>query len=228
MRNISAAHTDIEIANFAMMAGTPKRRSRSAHWQDMDRDTRIRSFQSIYQPGMSARDIAAHFPGATRQAVIGLYFRKPDKLAGCPLLKPCQRGPQLDSQRPAPKRKPKKKKQQPVSNRIDIAAPRPLRLTMAKLDPGQCKFPVNNAAEGEPHLFCGHRAEGPYCPHHRAVAFIAETPHAFGQQIACTLLRHAAMLAGVKAERSRFQSLGICFSSLIRARARTTAFCLSQ
>ena len=44
-----------------------------------------------------------------------------------------------------------------------------LRLMLADLGWRDCKFPVNDALPGEPHLFCGRPAEAgaAYCPHHR-------------------------------------------------------------
>ena len=45
-----------------------------------------------------------------------------------------------------------------------------LRLPLHELDHGACKFAVNEAAQGETHLFCGHPAEQsqPWCAHHAA------------------------------------------------------------
>lgn len=43
-----------------------------------------------------------------------------------------------------------------------------LHLPLADLEWKDCRWPVNDAARGETHLFCGHRAENPYgyCAHH--------------------------------------------------------------
>ncbi|MFP1634105.1 GcrA family cell cycle regulator [Zhengella sp. ZM62] len=44
-----------------------------------------------------------------------------------------------------------------------------LNVSMTELKPGMCKWPVNNAAKGDPHLFCGHETEKPgssWCKHH--------------------------------------------------------------
>jgi hypothetical protein len=39
---------------------------------------------------------------------------------------------------------------------------------LAELKPKECRWPVNHAAQGEPHLFCGMPSEHDvYCPHHR-------------------------------------------------------------
>lgn len=40
-------------------------------------------------------------------------------------------------------------------------------VALADLSPGECKWPVNDAAVGEVHLFCGNRADmGSYCRSH--------------------------------------------------------------
>lgn len=43
---------------------------------------------------------------------------------------------------------------------------------LVDLEAGDCRFPVNHAAAGEPHLFCGARREPgcSYCAHHAARA----------------------------------------------------------
>lgn len=47
-----------------------------------------------------------------------------------------------------------------------------LHLPLDQLDARQCRFAVNDAAPGEPHLFCGHAVlSGRYCQHHSARAF---------------------------------------------------------
>jgi len=47
-----------------------------------------------------------------------------------------------------------------------------MHLPLADLRPHQCRWAVNQAALGEPHLFCGHprSGTGPYCEHHTARA----------------------------------------------------------
>ncbi|WP_273792398.1 GcrA family cell cycle regulator [Brucella anthropi] len=53
-----------------------------------------------------------------------------------------------------------------------IAAP--LFLPLADLDRSQCRFPVNDAAPGEQHLFCGHpvKIESSFCGHHHRRVFV--------------------------------------------------------
>lgn len=44
---------------------------------------------------------------------------------------------------------------------------------LAELGRGECRFAVNDAAVGEPHLFCGASAQPglPYCRHHARRAY---------------------------------------------------------
>lgn len=39
-------------------------------------------------------------------------------------------------------------------------------VSLMMLEPHMCKWPVNDAAKGELHLFCGAESDGPYCPFH--------------------------------------------------------------
>lgn len=64
----------------------------------------------------------------------------------------------------------------PVGSKIvyDAAS---LHVALVDLAAGQCRFPVNDAGEGEPHLFCGQPIRrGSYCAHHheRATARVCE------------------------------------------------------
>jgi hypothetical protein len=46
----------------------------------------------------------------------------------------------------------------------------PLMVTFMELKERSCRWPVNNTAVGEQHLFCGHDRQtgSPYCPFHEA------------------------------------------------------------
>ena len=47
---------------------------------------------------------------------------------------------------------------------------------MMELQAGACKWPVNDAAKGEQHLFCGLPADGSYCEQHRKRAYYRWVP----------------------------------------------------
>jgi len=60
----------------------------SLHWRMLSTAEKIEAVKTAWHPGISASRIAAHFYGATRNAVIGLYSRYPSDLSGTPLKKP--------------------------------------------------------------------------------------------------------------------------------------------
>ncbi|RWC29819.1 MAG: hypothetical protein EOS70_23290 [Mesorhizobium sp.] len=80
-----------------------------------------------------------------------------------------------------------------VFDRVVVVRPRPVddgiapdvydaasrHVPLESLKPRECRWPVNNAAQGEQHLFCGQATddERSYCPHHCRRAVGAGTPH---------------------------------------------------
>ena len=135
------------------------------HWRSLGTEDKIEAIRTVWFPGATSREIAAHFDGATRNAVIGIYGRYPDKLMHHPL--------------PAHKRVEREEKQgRMVSLRPRSSLPpRPLRVVtnetalcgkpLLMLKARECRWPVNDAARDEIHLFCGLPADGPYCQHHK-------------------------------------------------------------
>jgi len=137
------------------------------HWQSLDIPGRIEAIKAVYVPGDSASDIASRLR-VTRNAVIGMYHRHRNKLERQPLGKPC--GGKRRSALPVwivPKAEPKPAPVPIMRPAIEVR-PEPIVVgrTLMMLQRGQCKWPVNDAAKGEEHLFCGERAEGSYCRHH--------------------------------------------------------------
>ena len=143
-------------------------------WSDADKDR----LAELLTTGISARKIAAHFEGASRNAVIGVIHRdkrlKAIGLSGRATRQPTQpttttrvsptvirriKSPVHTKPRPTPK--------------PDLVAPAPLDLMLHEIGNEQCKWPVNDPPKGGAFLFCGHqRAEkGPYCPYHKKRAF---------------------------------------------------------
>jgi hypothetical protein len=144
----------------------------SIHWRQLPTWGKIEAVRSVWYSGISAREIAAHFNGATRNAIIGLYDRYPDDLANAPLNKPKgSTGAEARAKtgRNFIVRKPSARKPATPAPVVEQAGEyhvcgRPLMM-MAK---GRCKWPVNDAEVGETHLFCCIPANGPYCGAHAA------------------------------------------------------------
>ena len=144
----------------------------SIHWRQLSTAEKIEAVKSTWFAGISAREIAAHFNGATRNAVIGLYDRYPDDLASAPLNRPKGAGraeARAKTGRNFIIRKPSERKPFSPAPIIEPAGEyhvcgRPLMMLGAR----QCKWPVNNAEVGETHLFCCMPANGSYCEAHAA------------------------------------------------------------
>lgn len=144
------------------------------HWQSLDKGGKITAIQSVWRDGMSAAQIAAHFSGATRNSIVGMYDRWRGDLAQHPLRQPTV---QIDVVRtprvPRTRAKPTKTvhklfKAQPsfTATEHHLAG-----VPMPMLGIRQCKFAVNDAEVGETHLFCGLPADGSFCGHHRGRVF---------------------------------------------------------
>lgn len=156
----------------------------SLHWRMLSTAEKIEAVKTAWHPGISASRIAAHFYGATRNAVIGLYSRYPSDLSGTPLKKPTKAvvamveaktkrnytvripstlRPHFDEPTPI---------QEPAIEEMDWhVCGKPL----AMLGSGQCKFPVNDAAVGEMHLFCSMAADRSFCNVHMQRAYRSRT-----------------------------------------------------
>lgn len=140
----------------------------SMHWQRLDTDGKIDAIRTVWRDGMSASQIAAHFDGATRGAVVGMYDRWREDLKACPL-------------RPGIKRTVTRYRARRTVAKVIAEAPfvateqHLAGIPMMMLGAQQCRFAVNDAEIGETHLFCGLPSEGSYCGHHamRAVRRVA-------------------------------------------------------
>lgn len=117
---------------------------------------------------MSARQIAEHFD-VTRNAVIGVVHRSKALSAigfaqvfrGVPKVLVVAPKPHVSKPKPAP---------------VKVLPPR--FIPLMELKRGECKWPVNDAARGETHLFCGNPAEldKPYCRIHAPLGLGKGTP----------------------------------------------------
>lgn len=143
----------------------------SIHWQDLDTTGKITAIQSIWSDGMSAAQIAAHFQGATRRAVIGMYDRWRDDLAKTPLRAPTRqtnvvRVPLEPRRRAKPRAPAPVFKAPPKAKFVRSDEQQLAGVPMVMLRAHRCKFAVNEAEVGETHLFCGLPADGAFCTHH--------------------------------------------------------------
>lgn len=137
----------------------------SATWTDEERE-RIRDLWM--NGGKSAREIAAEFPGKTRNAIIGVVNRL--GLSG--------------QRKPRPKAEPKPKPEPRVRVRVvapapprvegpsieppDSGAPPPLNIHFMLLGLHHCRFPIGE----KPFAYCGHPiTSGSYCSHHAAICY---------------------------------------------------------
>ena len=133
---------------------------------------RVATLERLWTDGLSASEIAARFPGITRNAVLGKLHRlgrlgrgRPTASAKSREVKP-PRAPSVRRQKPPVRMRP------PVA---PVSAPMPSwagEVTgVEALRSWHCRWPI-----GDPHdaafTFCGRRvAARPYCGEHRAVAY---------------------------------------------------------
>jgi GcrA cell cycle regulator len=154
-------------------------------WHHADRKGRIALIRSVYEPGLSAADIASRIGGVTRNAVIGMYTRWPDELADTPLEGRRRRKEPKKPARPKRQYKPSRilafdpteraevqllapVKCEPV---VDLPEPTPKMTSLMDLTSATCKWPVGDPKEAG-FGFCGHAPDhGPYCPYHAQLAY---------------------------------------------------------
>lgn len=141
---------------------------------------RVEMLTKLEADGFSAAQIASMLGAVSRNAVIGKLTRlrkrktKAQRLSGlAPIVpdrtsKPYQstRVKEAAGLRTAPKHTPR-------LPQVHLPALRSLEVPLVDLEPGQCRYPTNNPAPFEGHLFCGHPVKegSPYCACHHAVCF---------------------------------------------------------
>ena len=137
---------------------------------------RVVTLERLWTEGLSASEIAARFPGITRNAVLGKLHRlgrlgrgRPTALAKVRMEKPQRALSVRHPKPPALKRPPVA----PASEAMPSWAGEVTRVEA--LRSWHCRWPI-----GDPHdaafAFCGRRvAARPYCGNHRAVAYQPES-----------------------------------------------------
>ena len=149
----------------------------SIHWRELTTDGKIEAIKAVYEPGMSAKEIAESIGGIGRNVVCGIFFRHGPKLEGFPL-----RAYRTGPTRPA--KKPKVRSDKFSFGAFDIKKAKVAKAELASTQPAhmcgrplvdlkgsQCRWPVNEADVGELHLFCGAPADRSYCEHHTARSY---------------------------------------------------------
>lgn len=155
-------------------------------WSGLNKHEKAAEIRRVYEPGMSAAQIAAFFRGATRQSIIGLYHRTPDLRKSHPLLDPTS-ATRAHQRKRAPR-------QLRAPTRIYPPAPKPepkpvpiyegaLNLALEYLNRGMCYWPMN---DGGPFLFCGCASSGKYCDYHslKAVRVSVDRDASAGENLA--------------------------------------------
>lgn len=151
----------------------------------------IDTIAGFLKDGLSASQIASNMAGRSRCAIIGIVDRneklkaigfehKPGYPVKCTrkTVKAKRKAPRPQTQ--TRKREPRmlipfKPGRLPKPTAVTI---RSLEITLAELEPGQCKFATNNAEPGEAHLFCGRPSKegSSYCPTHHRIAYQRRKP----------------------------------------------------
>lgn len=136
----------------------------SIHWKSLNTAGKVAAIKSVYEPGMTTREIAAFFHGSSRNAIIGMYSRYPQELSECRLLPMGVRSVRTERR--------EKKVSLPAKffKTPEVEAHLCGKPLMA-LERHQCRWPVNDAEVGELHLFCGMPSTGTYCEHHSSKAY---------------------------------------------------------
>ncbi|WP_309086434.1 GcrA family cell cycle regulator [Chelativorans sp.] len=156
-------------------------------WSEPELSLAARLWKAGFSGGDIARRLAQDLNASrSRSAVIGLVHRRPELFGG--EAKKSKKGRAKARSEAAQKPAPKKRQHLNAANiagkrgarAFDPGFQAPIapseareydarsrRVPLTRLGVG-CKFPVNDAAVGEEHLFCGHpaKAGSPYCAHH--------------------------------------------------------------
>lgn len=161
--------------------------------QGWDSKARVESARVLYAQGYSASQIAAKIGGVTRNAVIGIIYRK--KMNVNRDCRPRSTKPRLKRQKapaqPVQPRRPASAKvfdrfqgeAEPYTPTAEIAVPPEQRKTMATLRDHHCKWPYNDPKHGDFYFCGGERAAGlPYCEGHSRIAYRPPEPRASNKQ----------------------------------------------
>lgn len=135
---------------------------------------RVAVLERLWTDGLSASEIAARFPGVTRNAVLGKLHRLGRLGRGRPTTSATPR-------KVKPPRAPRARRPKASRQRLAMAPARPSPVmiprwagevaTVEALQSWHCRWPIGDPLEPD-FAFCGRRvADRPYCGDHRAVAY---------------------------------------------------------
>jgi GcrA cell cycle regulator len=132
-------------------------------------EDRITTLTSLWQSGLSASQIAKALGGVTRNAVIGKIHRlglsgRAQPSRPVRLVQPSRRATPPSRPRAVARVAPSPARPQPVLKGPGLVT------SLALLGAHACKWPIGDP-KGEDFSFCGRRANGSYCPSHKAAAF---------------------------------------------------------
>lgn len=147
------------------------------HWSDLNKDQKAEMVKQVWAENLSAGHIASLVTRLTggskvsRKAILGVYHRNKALArshplggrAGNPLLKKNRRqDPIYEDVEPREAIKVFKSAEAALYDDTS------LRVPMADLEPGSCRWPVNDAEDSKEHLFCGQpsKSGSSYCDHH--------------------------------------------------------------
>jgi hypothetical protein len=127
-------------------------------------DEIVEQLKQLASQGLSAAKAADQIPGMTRNAAVGLAFRRGFHFFG-------NGGAHTKVTRPADQparvRKPRPKRAKPV--KIEIVMELPRMVTLMELGDKDCRYMIGMPHEAD-HRYCG--ASGfPYCPLHRPLCY---------------------------------------------------------
>lgn len=138
-------------------------------WKTLTTAEKLAAIRTAWSANTPVSHIAARIPGATKNAIIGIYGRNPDLRIDYPL-RDQKAALAIENARRSkrdPKLRIRRKPMDAPKLLFRLAEPHTAPLDLMGLSRGRCKWPVS---EGSPFLFCCHEARGSYCEFHAGLA----------------------------------------------------------
>jgi hypothetical protein len=141
------------------------------NWSSLTKEGRIEALKAAWEPGATMAEIGARL-GTTHNGVAGMYVRYRHLLGDYPLNKPrTPRKRRTNAEIAAAREIEAKAKAEQAAAAEQLAVrqaqePHSAGITLMMFNGCRCKWPVNDPAKGEGHLFCGLPTDRVYCEHH--------------------------------------------------------------